>query len=69
MELIAREAPDYEFLDAGNECRLERFGPHVFNRPSPVALWRPEQPDAQGANLHAALARRIDHVPHRAPRH
>ena len=49
MELIAREAPDYEFLDAGNECRLERFGPHVFNRPSPVALWRPEQPDAWAA--------------------
>jgi 23S rRNA (cytosine1962-C5)-methyltransferase len=45
MELAARTTADYEFLDAGNECRLERFGPHVVNRPSPVALWRPERPD------------------------
>lgn len=45
MELAARQTADYEFLDAGNECRLERFGRYVVNRPSPVALWRPERPD------------------------
>jgi 23S rRNA (cytosine1962-C5)-methyltransferase len=45
MELAARQTADYEFLDAGNECRLERFGSHVVNRPSPVALWRPERPE------------------------
>lgn len=44
MELAARQTAEYEFLDAGNECRLERFGPHIVNRPSPVALWRPERP-------------------------
>lgn len=46
MELVARTSADYEYLDAGDGCRLERFGPHVFNRPSPVALWRPEHPEA-----------------------
>lgn len=43
MELAARQCSDYEYLDAGDGCRLERFGPHVFSRPSPVALWRPER--------------------------
>lgn len=45
MEAIARTCSEYEFLDAGEECRLERFGPYIFNRPSPVALWRKEQPE------------------------
>jgi 23S rRNA (cytosine1962-C5)-methyltransferase len=45
VELAARLTTEYEFLDAGNECRLERFGPYVVNRPSPVALWRPERPE------------------------
>jgi 23S rRNA (cytosine1962-C5)-methyltransferase len=45
MELLARHATDYEYLDSGDGCRLERFGPHIFSRPSPVALWRPEHPD------------------------
>ncbi|MEI6517020.1 MAG: SAM-dependent methyltransferase, partial [bacterium] len=45
MELSARTTADYEFLDAGDGCRLERFGGHIFNRPSPVALWRPERPE------------------------
>jgi 23S rRNA (cytosine1962-C5)-methyltransferase len=45
MELHARQTADYAYLDAGNEARLERFGPYVFNRPSPVALWPPERPE------------------------
>jgi len=45
MELVARTTSDYEFLDAGDGCRLERFGSYVFNRPSPVALWHPERPE------------------------
>ncbi len=44
MEAIARTCAEYEFLDAGDGGRLERFGPYVFNRPSPVALWRREHP-------------------------
>jgi 23S rRNA (cytosine1962-C5)-methyltransferase len=45
MELMARTSPEYEFLDAGNGARLERFGPHVLHRPSPAALWAPERPE------------------------
>ena len=45
MDLAARTCPEYEYLDAGDGCRLERFGPYVFNRPSPVALWRRERPE------------------------
>ena len=44
MDLAAPPTTDYEFLDAGDGGRLERFGPYVFNRPSPVALWRRERP-------------------------
>ena len=44
MELTAPKSADYEFLDAGNGGRLERFGPYVFERPSPVALWEKERP-------------------------
>lgn len=45
MDLAAPQTKEYEFLDAGDDSRLERFGSHVFNRPSPVALWRRERPD------------------------
>lgn len=45
MDLAARKTAGYECLDSGNECRLERFGQYVLNRPSPVALWSPEKPD------------------------
>ena len=45
MELAALTGGDYELLDAGAETRLERFGDFVFDRPSPVALWRREYPE------------------------
>lgn len=48
MDLAAPQAGDYEFLDAGDEGRLERFGSYVFHRPSPVALWRKEHPELWG---------------------
>ena len=51
MELAARPTAEYEYLDAGDGCRLERFGPFVFNRPSPVALWHPEQPELWQRNV------------------
>jgi len=44
MELTARQSSDYEYLDAGAGARLERFGPWICARPSPVALWQREQP-------------------------
>ena len=46
MDLESRSCADYEFLDSGDGARLERFGPFVFDRPSPVAIWRREKPEA-----------------------
>ena len=44
LDLVAEEGGDYEYLDAGDGERLERFGDVVLNRPSPQALWRKEHP-------------------------
>ncbi len=44
MNLTGIHSPDYEYLDAGNGARLERFGAFVLNRPSPQAIWPPERP-------------------------
>ena len=30
---------DYSLIDSGNGRKLERFGPYVFSRPEPQALW------------------------------
>ncbi len=45
MDVSISPGPDYELLDAGGGRRLERFGPHVFDRPSPIAIWRRERPE------------------------
>lgn len=45
MNLSGIQSADYEYLDAGNGARLERFGPHILNRPSPQAIWPPERPE------------------------
>jgi 23S rRNA (cytosine1962-C5)-methyltransferase len=37
--LQARRWRDYELLDTGNGCKLERFGAHVFARPEVQAMW------------------------------
>ena len=54
MDTEAGQSPDYEYLDAGEGARLERFGPYVFSRPTPVALWPRERPEiwAQAAGVH-----------------
>jgi 23S rRNA (cytosine1962-C5)-methyltransferase len=31
---------DYELLDTGNSLKLERFGPYIFIRPEPQAVWK-----------------------------
>ena len=35
-----------ELLDSGDGRKLERFGPHVLDRPDPQALWRRSLPEA-----------------------
>ena len=37
--LRSRPWRDYELLDTGDGCKLERFGSHVFARPEVQALW------------------------------
>ena len=46
MDLNPRVSGEYEFLDAGDFARLERFGDIVLSRPSPQALWRREAGEA-----------------------
>jgi 23S rRNA (cytosine1962-C5)-methyltransferase len=33
---------DYSLIDSGNSKKLERFGPYMFSRPEPQALWTPK---------------------------
>lgn len=47
-ELIAEGWKEYELLDTGDGCRLERFGSHTLVRPDPNVLWQPSDPDNAG---------------------
>ncbi len=44
-DLTIHGSEDYRFLDSGDGCRLEQFGPHRLIRPCPTAYWRRELPD------------------------
>lgn len=50
--LCPREWTDYELIDSGNGIKLERFGPYIFVRPAPQAIWLPNLggKDWQNAN-------------------
>ncbi|MEC7245423.1 MAG: RsmD family RNA methyltransferase [Pseudomonadota bacterium] len=41
QNLFADGWSDYELLDSGDGQKLERFGPYLFIRPEPQALWSP----------------------------
>jgi len=47
MDLCTTHAGEYAFLDCGDGRRLERFGPHRLDRPSPQSFWAvdPRCPD------------------------
>ncbi len=32
---------DYSLIDSGNGKKLEKFGPYIFSRPEPQAIWTP----------------------------
>jgi len=32
---------DYSLIDSGNGKKLEKFGPYIFSRPEPQAIWAP----------------------------
>jgi 23S rRNA (cytosine1962-C5)-methyltransferase len=42
LDVYADDWPEFELLDSGNRRKLERFGPHVLDRPEPKAWWRPD---------------------------
>jgi 23S rRNA (cytosine1962-C5)-methyltransferase len=46
---------DYELLDSGNGLKLERFGPYLFVRPEPQAMWKPALSDQRWRSAHAAF--------------
>lgn len=45
MDVQAQNSGDYEYLDAGDGERLERFGKVILARPAAPALWRRERPE------------------------
>lgn len=47
---------DYELLDSGNSLRLERFGPHIFIRPEPEAIWSPALTEKEWDAAHARFS-------------
>lgn len=38
---------DYQLVDSGGFRKLERFGPYMFIRPAPQAIWPKHLPDAE----------------------
>ncbi|HUC89059.1 MAG TPA: class I SAM-dependent methyltransferase [Candidatus Paceibacterota bacterium] len=40
MILKIEKQKEYELLDGGEGCKLERYGPYILSRPDPEALWR-----------------------------
>ena len=38
--LTASHWSDYALLDSGDGNKLERFGPYIFSRPEPQAIWK-----------------------------
>jgi len=39
--LVSTEWEDYALLDSGNGRKLEKYGPHIFDRSEPQAVWKP----------------------------
>ena len=48
---------DYEFIDSGNNRKLERFGPFILERPAPQALWAPATGPEVWGKAHAVYHR------------
>ena len=47
IETPSKEGKDYELIDCGDFCKLERFGRYVIIRPEPKALWKKSLSDAE----------------------
>lgn len=44
---------DYELVDSGNGQKLERYGPYLFIRPEPQAMWKPALDKQRWNTAHA----------------
>ncbi|PIZ31625.1 MAG: SAM-dependent methyltransferase [Alphaproteobacteria bacterium CG_4_10_14_0_8_um_filter_53_9] len=44
--ILATNLKDYALLDSGNGRKLEKFGPHVVDRPEPQAMWPTHLPQS-----------------------
>ena len=44
---------DYELLDSGEGQKLERFGPYLFSRPEPQAVWHRDLPEKRWEKVSA----------------
>lgn len=57
-QLLTPRWRDYELIDSGDGCKLERFGAYVTSRPEPQAIWRPTLPARQWEDMAHAVFRR-----------
>lgn len=53
--LSSRPWRDYELLDTGDGCKLERFGGHVFLRPEVQAMWSRALPPKDWSSAEASF--------------
>ena len=44
---------DYQLVDTGNGQKLEKYGPYLFIRPEPQAMWSPKLAEKMWRNAHA----------------
>ena len=44
---------DYQLVDSGNGRKLEKYGPYLFIRPEPQAMWLPELAEKTWRTAHA----------------
>ena len=51
FETPSKDWKDYELLDCGDFCKLERFGKYITIRPEPKALWKRSLPEAEWRRL------------------
>ncbi len=58
MILKTTKEKDYELIDAGMGQKLERYGPYIFLRPDPEALWQRSQSSDMWNNADLVFVRK-----------
>jgi 23S rRNA (cytosine1962-C5)-methyltransferase len=54
---VSQNWADYELIDSGQECRLERYGKYILIRPDPQAIWKKKLPDSEWQKANAEFKR------------